>query len=548
MSESSVIPNQSSDADPRPLTNPLVWALRALCALALGTSGYLAWTAMNAVEVYGCSGDVFDCGHVLSSGWSKWFGIPVSLPAFALYASLLAVLCFVHQNTPPRLLQHIWQALMVGGTMAGLAAVWFIGLQLFAIQHFCVYCLVAHSCGLTIAGIVWWLRPLDLRQMTAAGSAAAFGLLVLITGQLLTPEPQTYIVEHFDDVQEFAANSAESESDDEEQLFAAPDDDIFAPPGDVFEAPSPISDSPPAIDADEVVSDEESRQDSAPQPSGKTEEAAKADQSVDDKKAVENDTRGTDSVEHSSPRVAASLLLFFSPSMSSTLQMLNVQSVESLDEKEQQEPKDADTAESVEAVSPEPRIISAAGGRFRLNAAQWPILGKPTAKFVVVEMFDYTCPHCRNSHRTLKEAFRKYGDDLAIIALAVPLNPACNSSATSRSAQNADACELARISIAVWRVAPDRFREFHDWLFDGGRNRTAAEARKHADQLVGKDLLQKELSQKTASEYISRHVELYRKVGAGSVPKLLFPKSSMTGEVNSLSAISRAIEREFPGQ
>ncbi len=543
MSESSVNPTGSCSAERRPLSAPFVWALRALCALALGTSGYLAWTAMNAVEVYGCSGDVFDCGHVLSSGWSKWFGIPVSLPAFALYASLLAVLFFVHQNTPPQLMQHIWKTLMVGGTMAGLAAVWFIGLQIFAIQHFCVYCLVAHSCGLAIAGIVWWRSPLELRQMTVVGSAGVLGLGVLIAGQLLTPAPQTFIVEHYDDAQETDDIGVESEFR-EEQLFAAPDEDIFDPPGEIFEAPEPVSHTSPAADAEEVVSDEEYHQDSSPQQSGNSEEAAKTDKAIDEKKAVENESRGTDSVEHSSPRVAASLLLFFSPSMSSTLQMLSVQSAETSDEKEQ---KETDPAESVETITPEPRIISAAGGRFRLNAAQWPILGKPTAKFVVVEMFDYTCPHCRNSHRTLKEAFRKYGDDLAIIALAVPLNPACNSSATSRSAQNADACELARISIAVWRVAPDRFREFHDWLFDGGRNRTASEARKHAEQLVGKDLLQKELSQKTASEYISRHVELYRKVGAGSVPKLLFPKSSMTGEVNSLSAISRAIEREFPG-
>ena len=186
--------------------------------------------------------------------------------------------------------------------------------------------------------------------------------------------------------------------------------------------------------------------------------------------------------------------------------------------------------------------MTVAGDKFRLNAAHWPIIGKPTARYIMVEMFDYTCTHCRNTHKTIKAACQKYGDDLAVITLAVPLNPSCNNAITNSGSHNADSCELARLAIAVWRVKPEAYSGFHSWLFDAGRNRTAREARQQAEQLVGKVALDKELASKTPSAYIARHVELYKKVGSGAVPKMLFPTRIMTCEVNSVAALSGYIE------
>ena len=70
----------------------MLWTLRGLCVAGLGISVYLAWTALSMTPVYGCGGgDVIDCGHVLKSKWSKVFGIPVSVPAGGLYASMLVI-------------------------------------------------------------------------------------------------------------------------------------------------------------------------------------------------------------------------------------------------------------------------------------------------------------------------------------------------------------------------------------------------------------------------------------------------------------------------
>ena len=129
-----------------------VWSLRLICTAALGISVYLAWTAFSMGNVFGCSGgDVIDCGHVLTSHWSKILGIPVSVPAAGLYASLIALLVFARRGGPKILRNLVWSGMTLGSVMAGLAALWFIGLQIFVLKHYCPYCLVVHTCGIVLA-------------------------------------------------------------------------------------------------------------------------------------------------------------------------------------------------------------------------------------------------------------------------------------------------------------------------------------------------------------------------------------------------------------
>lgn len=598
-------------------TPRLIWLLRGLCAVALTVSGYLAWTAWNSVEVYGCGGELFDCGHVLTSRWSKWFGIPVSMPAFALYASLLAVLTFMRRDAPPALLRLGWQLLTWGGIAAGLAALWFLSLQVFVIQHLCAYCLTAHACGVCLAGIVLWLHPVGWPQTRWLCGLSVSATLVLVVGQCLTPAPQTWVVETFETpADELLEDSAVA---DQAALFLAPDD-MFTPPGshddliaapgseaagaDLLTAAAPhasvtdltqsFSDAPADqhtrgdlatadlaqsavaktpesanLTLETVAPDVDSATDptigTADQPAvnpqseehGAASEIPSAQDARQDSPARAVDSESVPGVR--APRAAAAVLLFFSPTTRASLQLLSgfltqdqstadtaagAASPASPSEVPSAAPTNA--APQADVAVPEPRILAPAGGKFRINAAQWPILGRPDAKYIVVEMFDYTCPHCRNTHRTIQQALRKYGDDLAVITLVVPLNPACNSTSRSSAAQHIDSCELARLSVAVWRVNPEQFPAYHDWLFDGGRNRTAGEARRHAEQLVGREKLQAELQRPTAQEYIGRHVEMYKRVGSGAVPKLLFPRSAMTGEVGSVTAFGQILEREFP--
>jgi protein-disulfide isomerase len=195
--------------------------------------------------------------------------------------------------------------------------------------------------------------------------------------------------------------------------------------------------------------------------------------------------------------------------------------------------------------SPERRLVTVSGNQITLDVRQWPLLGKPDAKYIFVEMFDYTCPYCRATHQAVHGAMERYGNDLAIVALPVPLDGACNRAVTTTNPQHAEACEIARIAVAVWRVDRKRFSPFHSWLFESAQPRIAAEARQYAAELVGENALAGELSRPYAGMYIAKHVELYERVGSGSLPKLMFPRSTTVGAVESTSTLIDMIQREL---
>ena len=199
-----------------------------------------------------------------------------------------------------------------------------------------------------------------------------------------------------------------------------------------------------------------------------------------------------------------------------------------------------ETADDAEA---ERRIIRIIGDT-KLDVHQWPLLGKPDARYVFVEMFDYTCPHCRDMHHEIDAAFKRFGDDLAVLTLQVPLNASCNNQVGSTESQHRESCEIANFAIAVWRLQPKKYHEYHDWLFEPKVARSATAARQRAVEIVGEEPLKKTLDKQVPQKYIASHVKLYAKAGAGSIPKMLFPNITLVGNVGS-AKLCETIEREL---
>ena len=533
---------------PHLVSTRMVWVLRCLCLAGLGISTYLAWTAINMVQAYGCgSGEIIDCGHVLNSKWSKVMGMPVSMPACGLYASLLIMLGFVTRPAPPAFLRMLWTGLTAGAFMAGLAALWFIGLQIFLLKHICPYCVAVHSCGLVLTLLMLKNNVLSGGMKAMIASFAVSAVALLITIQVMTPETENFEVVRYPDDQPAVA--------DEGDMFAPPEE-IFEAPGDVFEAPGSSSES----DLVGTEADGEKSDSSKPSSDSESTDSVKADVEVPSAAAL---------LLIVPPRLQLiSQMLSFFPDETATLQPAVSEDAATAtaastttETKAAEEPKgdakaepttDAEAAEKSEAATesraevavpevPQRKVVSVAGNRVSLDVKQWPLLGNADARYVFVEMFDYTCPHCRNTHFAVKGAFEHFGKDLAIIALPVPLEQSCNDAASGGG--HAGACELSRIAITVWRVKPSKFKEFHDWMFES--TRVPSTARAHAEKLVGAQEFKKEYDSKIPGEYIKRHVALYKRVGQGSVPKLLFPNSTINGEVNSKETLCRTIEREL---
>ena len=79
-------------------------------------------------------------------------------------------------------------------------------------------------------------------------------------------------------------------------------------------------------------------------------------------------------------------------------------------------------------------------------------------------LMDYTCPHCRKMHAHLREAMDRYGDQLAVVILPMPLELDCNKLVPATDPSHRGACKIARTALAVAEVDPSKFLDFHNFL------------------------------------------------------------------------------------
>lgn len=476
----------------------LATTIAGLAFVALGVSGYLAYTALTSSTVAGCSGGLFDCGHVLHSRWSRWFGIPVSVLAAFVYVSLLASLQLTRSGSAESR-RLSWQIVVALGLTAGLAAIWFMYLQTFVLEHFCVYCLTAHACGLLIAILILSNLRLDLLSTSALGSVAMTGLAALILGQALGPAPKTYTIQEYQDqpISIPVDNPAEQVSDETIDIFGAPSEDSDL---DIFSAPS----------EDNITNDE-------------TIFLPPADDGPSTNQLGRMPWLGLPVVS------MTSALVYQQP------------------DKDTAQPSQQKSSEQTPTARKVRRLACISNNRIKLDVTQWPLVGNPDAKFVFVEMFDYACPHCRRTHQqAIKGAKAQLNDQLAVMALPLPLNTNCNRAIQKTGNLFGESCEIAKLAVAVWRVDPAKFSEFHNWMFAGEVSPNYATARNYAEQLVDKEKLAKEYNSKIVAAFIQKHVQIYEMTNKGEVPKLMFPKTMIEGEFKSADLLLDIIEQQGP--
>jgi uncharacterized membrane protein len=178
------------------------------------------------------------------------------------------------------------------------------------------------------------------------------------------------------------------------------------------------------------------------------------------------------------------------------------------------------------------RMFPIYGGRFQFNLHDIPAIGAPTNAHVAVSLFDYTCHHCRSMHPLLVEAQRQFSNSLLIVTLPVPLDPGCNSTVTRHYPPHTNACEYARVGLAVWRADRTKHDEFDQWVMTGEKPPPISETRQHAAQLVGVGAFEKAITDPWVEEQLKTGVGIYEmayRSGQGSMPQLILGQSVAVG-------------------
>jgi uncharacterized membrane protein/protein-disulfide isomerase len=426
----------------------IVLAVRVLSGIAFLIAAYLAYKGLFNSLPAGCSGGG-GCDAVLSSRWSRLWGVPVSVPGLFVYLGVFIGTFFVARGGADQRRRDGWTVLTALAVFAGLGAIWFIYLQFFIIQSICPYCMADHVCGLLIAVLVLAGAPVARGERLPRGRSslvlggARVGLLVAGASCIMG---------------------------------------LFMVAQLVFEAPTHRISGTLDMGAGGKVIDMSSTPAASKQDGGKS----KTNKDGED---VEDPVLTTPSGKAVNEKNFVGLGLPQAPN----------------------------------------------GATVLLGRTDFPVRGNVDAPFVFVCLVDYTCPHCRAFHKTLDKSFERYGEQVAFMILPMPLNADCNPFIYATDERHKWACDLAHLSVAVWKTDAAKFAQFDDWLFQPDQARTGPEARAEAERLVGKEALKATLDSGWPKQKIQKHIKVYEMAGQGQIPKVMYRALQIAGTTSSES-------------
>jgi uncharacterized membrane protein len=453
---------------------PARWALRVLSWLAFGVAAYLAWKAITQASVAGCVvGSNQGCDAVLNSPWSKWLGFPVAVAGLGCYATLAGMSVLLGIATIAS--RWITTAFMMLAFLAAGASLWFIGIQIFAIGDICPWCVTADLCGIAIGAISawatfsWWNGTRRLRQSGSSSTNLMALRGAMPTGSRKVPAAAPVAMREAQPVAPRPAPVAAARSVPlVGALPASAGIRRHTPPPSfpiafggalamlvvliggqiVFPAKSFNVQQVALKDSIELNSSTNSAGDSASTSNGETHVANRI--------PAEGETEPSDEPPYDAALANAA------------------------DNKDEVPATNGDGKNGAEeappttAASTEPkkeRKLKFLGGKLTLDTYEHPIIGSPEAPHIVVELVSYDCPHCRKANKFMKQALSRYGEEVALIVLTIPLEQRCNRLITDPAASHTGSCTTAGLACLIAKLKPTSFPRFHDYLMSGSDER-----------------------------------------------------------------------------
>lgn len=199
-------------------------------------------------------------------------------------------------------------------------------------------------------------------------------------------------------------------------------------------------------------------------------------------------------------------------------------------------------APTVPAAKP---VFPILNGQFQLDLTEVPVSGPLDETNRLVKLFDYTCHHCRDLHHLLHRY--SSSNEVTIVSLPVPLESSCNPLIKNNHPDHFDACEYARIGLAVFLANSNQFGPFSDWVYAPARPPSVAQTRAHAESLVGKEALAAALQNPKVNAQIQTNIAIYvassRLARRGAMPQIIFQNSASVGSVPNYAQLEKILAR-----
>lgn len=188
-----------------------------------------------------------------------------------------------------------------------------------------------------------------------------------------------------------------------------------------------------------------------------------------------------------------------------------------------------------------------------------PVIGNPDARYCVTLLFDYQCSHCQKIHSLLPEVVRHFNGEVAFVLCPTPLSQECNPYVPSGEDRFKGSCELAKISLALWRTDRQAFKQFDAWLFEpdpvkGWYPRSVEDAYAKAALLSGRstsgtaggDALGKAMNDSWIDNYLSTTFELFGRTsqnGKAAIPRFIYNSQWIIPDADDATGLESIISK-----
>ncbi len=464
------------------LGTSVLWAVRVLAWIAFGLTSYLALKSIGHGVSSSCITGSADCEAVQSSSWSVWLGVPVAVLGLGCYSSL-AGLSVAAGAINPRAGRWISTGLVMLSLLAALSGLWFTGLQFFALGKICVECMAVHVCGISIAALVVWstLKMAPAPTWSRGNAASLLALRAAIPGAPVAAATRSTAGGPMPAAALSAGDWSRSQSRPRYSLavggalalvsLLAGGQVLFPASGSTSERVALAN--PIQMDATGETSFHSPGGDST----GKQVHVA-------NKISTEAETSG-EALPNGPPVDVV---------------------------KDEKAESGESAAKAAEASPPKSRIVKFLDDSLSIDVYRHPVLGSRESPHFVIEFVSYDCPHCHETHRIMRQALERYGDQVAVIVLVMPMEMECNTNVTSAANSIVGACLTARMALGVSTLDSGKFEHFHDWLMAPPKTPPSpAAAMQKAYNTVGRERILS-FSKQDFQEQIDQNIELYNSI------------------------------------
>ena len=155
-----------------------------------------------------------------------------------------------------------------------------------------------------------------------------------------------------------------------------------------------------------------------------------------------------------------------------------------------------------------------------LNDVNDPKYGTPNAKNSIVTFYDYNCGYCKKMSEVIKQIVDGK-QDVYIVFKELPI-------------LGADSLKASKLAIAVYKIAPAKYLDFHFALMDDSSDSSIDQKVQNICKTLGIDnaKLYKEIEDPSVQSVIDKNLEIAKGIGFRSTPTVIVNEQLIPGYVN----------------